>query len=207
MPGIGSDLRGILAASTLFLVASPAFAGDEEDALAAIAQAQGKIDAASKLKAGTASPELLAKAQASLRLAQEELKSGKEQRAIKDAIAAQQFADTAIGESQQRADMDAQVQAATVADAQQDAAAANARASVAEQAAASAAIDAQSARNAAAAAAATPATTTVTTETVKAAAPATASRATTRKRKVVRRTTAPARAAITEKTTTTVTHQ
>lgn len=207
MPKIGSAIRGVFTASALFLVASPAFAGDEEQALAAIAQAQGKIDAATKLKNGTASPELLAKAQASLRLAQEELKSGKEQRAIKDAIAAQQFADTAIGESQQRAEVDAQVQASTVANAQQDAAAANARASVAEQAAASAAADAQAARNAAAAAA-TPAVTTVTTETVKTAAPVTASKAPARKRKVVRKTSsAPVRAAVTEKTTTTVTQQ
>ncbi|MEJ7932862.1 hypothetical protein WG907_01155 [Sphingobium sp. AN558] len=201
-------MRGMFAASALFLVASPALAGDEEQALAAIAQAQGKIDAATKLKSGTASPELLAKAQASLRLAQEELKSGKEQKAIKDAIAAQQFADTAIGESQQRAEVDAQVQASTVAGAQQDAAAANARASVAEQAAASAAADAQAARNAAAVAATTPAVTTVTTETVKTAAPVTVSKAPARKRKVVRKTrSAPARAALTEKTTTTVTHQ
>lgn len=206
MPRIGSAMRGMFAASALFLVASPALAGDEERALAAIAQAQGKIDAAAQLKTGTASPELLAKAKASLRLAQEELKSGKEQRAIQDAIAAQQFADTAIGESQQRADVDAQVQASTVANAQQDAAAANARASVAEQAAASAAADAQAARNAAAAAVATPATTTVTTETVK-TAPVTTAKAPVRKRKVVRKTTAPARAAVTEKTTTTVTHQ
>lgn len=201
MRTFGSIMRGTLAASALFLATTPAWAGDEEQALAAIAQAQGKIDAATKLNV---SPELLARAQASLRLAQEELKSGKEQKAIKDAIDAQQFADTAIGDSKERADADSQMQAATVSGAQQDAAAANARADAAEQSAASAAADAQAARNAAAVAAATPATTTVTTETVKSAAPATR---TAPKRKIVRKTTTAPRTAVTERTTTTVTNQ
>ncbi|MET0370592.1 MAG: hypothetical protein ABW039_04350, partial [Sphingobium sp.] len=138
MRKFGTTIGSVIAASALFLTATPAFAGDEEDALAAISQAQGKIEAANKLKVGTTSPELLARAEASLRLAQESLKSGKEQAAIRAAIDAQQFADTVIGESQQRAEMDAQVQASTVAGAQQDAAAANARADAAERAASSA---------------------------------------------------------------------
>ena len=71
--------------------------------------------------------------EASLRLAHEQLKSDKEQAAIRAAVEAQQFADTAIGESRQRAD--AQMQASTAAVAQQDAAAANARAEAAERAA------------------------------------------------------------------------
>lgn len=203
----GNTVRALMAASALFLVATPALAGDEERALAAIAQAQGKIDAAAKLKTTDTSPAVIAKAQASLRLAQEELKSGHEQKAIQAAIEAQQFADTAIGQSQQKAEVSAEVQAATVANAQQDAAAANARATAAEQAAASAAADAQAAR-AAQVVAPAPTTATVTTETVKTTAAPATRRATAPKRKVVRRTTAaPARAAVTEKTTTTVTTQ
>ncbi|WIA56865.1 hypothetical protein N6H05_03360 [Sphingobium sp. WTD-1] len=102
----GSVIGSLLAASALFLTSTPAFAGDEERALAAISQAQGKIDAATKLNA---SPDLLSRAQASLRLAQEELKSGKEQKAIASAIDAQQAADMAIGENKQQADADAQI--------------------------------------------------------------------------------------------------
>lgn len=198
MHKFGTTVRGMIVASALMLGAGPAFAGDEERALAAIAQAQGKISAASRLAATPTSPELLAKAQASLRLAQESYKSGKEQAAIKSAVEAQQYADTMIGESQQQTSTDAQVQASTAATAQQDAAAANARATAAEQAAASAAADARAARAAAAT------STTVTTETVK--APATA-RKTSATRKVVRKTSATAPAAtVTERTTTTVTN-
>ncbi|BBF68285.1 MULTISPECIES: hypothetical protein [Sphingomonas] len=199
----GSTLRGFLAASALVLTATPAFAGDEERALAAIAQAQGKINAAQRLPTtNPATPELLAKAQSSLRLAQESYKSGKEQAAIKSAVEAQQYADTMIGESQQQSNMDAQAQAQATVDAQAEAGAANARADAAERAAASAAADAQAARNAAALAAATPATTTVTTETVKPAA----ARSTAPRRKVVRKTTTTApRTSVAERTTTTVT--
>ncbi|AEG49651.1 putative MASP [Sphingobium chlorophenolicum L-1] len=205
MRKIDTSMRFFAAASALFLVSGPALAGDEERALAAIAQAQGKIDAAGKLKAGQADPEVLARAQASLRLAQEQLKSGKEQAAIKAAIEAQQFADTAIGQSQDRAETDAQIQASTAASAQQDAAAAHARADAAERAAASAAADAQAAR--AAAAAPAPATTTVTTETVKTVPATTVRKAAPAKRKVVRTTTSPARTSVVEKTTTTVSNR
>lgn len=200
MRKIGYSLRAFAAASALFLASGPALAGDEERALKAIAEAQGKIDAAAKLKAGDFDPDVLARAQASLRLAQEKLKSGKEQDAITAAVEAQQFADTVIGRSQARAETDAQVQASTAAAAQQDAAAANARADAAERAAASAAADAQAAR---AAAATVPATTTVTTETVKAAPAKTVRKAPAKK--VVRKTTT-APAAVVERTTTTVTN-
>lgn len=107
----------------MFLANGPAWAGDEERALAAIAQAQGKIDAAAKLKAGDFNPAVLAKVQGALRLAQEQLKSGKEQAVIRSAVDAQ-FADTAIGQSQVRAETDAQMQASAAVSAQQDAAAA-----------------------------------------------------------------------------------
>lgn len=193
MRKINMAIQGVLAASALFVAAPAAFAGDEERALAAIAQAQGKIDAALRIKGGGASPEVIAKAQASLRLAKEEYQSGKEQKAIQSAVEAQQFADTAIGESNQSADQTTQAQNATVAAAQQDAANANARADAAETKAAAA-------TSVAAHAAAMPATTTVTTETVK-SAPATRSGT----KKVVRSTTTPARTA--EQTTTTVTTQ
>lgn len=199
----GSTMGGLLAASALALTVTPAFAGDEERALAAIALAQGKLDAASRINA---SPELIARAQASLRLAKEQYQSGKEQKAIASALDAQQAADTAIGESKQSADMSAQVQTEATLSAQQQADAANARAAAAEQAAASAAADAAAARNAAAVAAARPATTTVTTETVKTAAAT--PRRTTAPRKIVRKTTTTApRTAVAEQTTTTVTTQ
>ena len=204
MREIGLSMRTFAVASALFLATGPAIAGDEERALAAIAQAQGKIDAAAKRRAGDGDPAVLAKAQASLRLAQEQLKSGKEQAAIRSAVDAQQFADTAIGESKARADADAQMQANTAVAAQQDAAAANARADAAERAAASAAADARAAR--AAATPPVPATTTVTTETVRSTAPATTRRATPVKRKIVRKAPAAAGTSVVEKTTTTVTH-
>lgn len=152
MRKFGTTVRGMIAASALMLGAGTAFAGDEERALAAIAQAQGKISAAGRLTPTPASPELMAKAQAALRLAQENYKSGKEQAAIKSAVEAQQYADAMIGESQQQTNMEAQVQASTAATAQQDAAAANVRAAVAQEAAASAAADARAARAAATAA-------------------------------------------------------
>lgn len=203
MRKINFSIRAFAAASALFLTAGPALAGDEERALAAIAQAQGKIDAAAKLKTGDTNPAIMAKAQAALRLAQEELKSGKEQAAIRSAVEAQQYADTAIGQSQARVEANASVQASSVSAAQQDAAAANARAESAEQAAKSAALDAQAVR---AAAVSVPANTTVTTETVKTAAPGTVRKVAPVKRKIVRKKASPTRAVV-ERTTTTVTHR
>lgn len=197
-----STMRGFLAATALVLTATPAFAGDEERALAAIAEAKGKIEAAAKLNP---SPELIARANAAVRLAEDQLKSGKEQKAIATAMEAQAAADTAIGERKQASDMSAQAQSEATLSAQQQADAANARANAAEQAAASAAADAQAARASAAMAAATPAaTTTVTTETVK-STPTSATRKAAPKRKIVRKTTGAPRTAVAERTTTTVT--
>lgn len=198
----GSTMRGLLAATALAFTATPAFAGDEERALTAIAEAKGKITAAAKLNP---SPDVIARANASLRLAEEQLKSGKEQKAIESAMAAQAAADTAIGEGKQQADLNARAQADAAVNAQAQVDAANVRASVAEQAAASAAADAAAARTAASMAAATPATTTVTTETVKSAPVRTAARKTPVKRKIVRETTTAPRTAVAERTTTTVT--
>lgn len=197
-----TTLRSLTAASAFLILATPALAGEANRARAAIGQAQGKIDAASKLNV---SPELMAKAQAALRLSQEQLKSGDKEESIASAIKAQEYADTAVGESQRHADASAQMQTDATLSAQQQADAANARANAAEQAAASAAADAQAARASAAMAAATPpASTTVTTETVKSAPVTTATRKVAAKRKVVRRTSAP-RTAVAESTTTTVT--
>jgi len=211
MRKLGSIVRAMIAGSALLVAVTPALAGDEERARAAIAEAQGKIDAANRVKAGDVTPDGLAHAQASLRLAQEELKSGHEQKAIKAALESQQFADTAIGRTQQRNNAAVNAQAATAADAQQQAAAANARADAAEQAAAASAADAQAARSAPpvlVTPAPTP-TTTVTTETVKTAPAATRTTKVRRpaKKVVHRSTTAKARPTVTEKTTTTVTTQ
>jgi colicin import membrane protein len=201
-------MRGMIAASALMIAATPALAGDEERARAAIAEAQGKIDAAGRVNANQVSPDAVARAQASLRLAQEELKSGHEQKAIQAAIESQQFADSAIGRTQQRQNAAADAQAGAVADAQAQAAAATARADAAEQAAAAAAADAQAARNAPPVVIAptpTP-TTTVTTETVRTAPAATRTSTAVRRpvKKTVKRTTTAARPVVTEKTTTTV---
>jgi hypothetical protein len=206
MRNVSSMVRGMVAASALMLVAAPAFAGDEERARAAIAEAQGKIDAAGRVKAGDVTPDQIASAQASLKLAQEELKSGHEQKAIQAAIQAQQFADTAIGRVAQRQDATVNAQSAVAADAQADAAAANARADAAEQAAASAAADARAARSAPPVVIAPRPTTTVTTETVRSTTPARATPTATRRpvKKTVKRTTAATRP-VTTKTTTTVT--
>ncbi|SFS00460.1 hypothetical protein [Sphingomonas jatrophae] len=203
----GSTLRGMIAASALMIAATPALAGDEERARAAIAEARGKIDAAMRIKADTVTPDAFARAQASLRLAEEEIKSGHEQKAIQAAIEAQQFADSAIGRAQQRTNAAVDGQAVAAQAAAQDAAAANARAEAAERAAAQAQADAAAARAAPPVVVPTQAAaTTVTTETVKTTAGAGTVRTTAKRpvKKVVRRTTA-ARPVTTEKTTTTVT--
>lgn len=206
MRKLSQMMRG-MAAATALIVASPAFAGDEERALAAIAQAQGKIDSANQVRAGELSPEVLARANASLKLAREALKSGKEQRAIEAAVEAQQFAETAIGQAQQNNTLAAEAQGAAVADAQSQAAQAQAQAAEANARADAAALAAQSAAAEARAARAAPPATTVTTETVKTTPTAVRVTSTAPKKKVVakKRTTTVTRPATTERTTTTVT--
>jgi len=208
-------MRGMIVASALALAATPAIAGDEERARAAIAEAQGKIEAANHLDADKIVPGEIAQAVASLRLAQEELKGGHEQKAIRAALEAQAFADTALGHAQQRQAAAANAQNATITAAQQQAADANARADAAEQAAASAQQAAAAAQADAAAARATPPVvvaaadpapvTTVTTETTKAVAPANSARKQPVRRTVKRTTTAHAQPRVTETTRTTVT--
>jgi hypothetical protein len=197
---------GLITALALSL-ATPALAGDEERARAAIAEAQGKIDAATRIDADSQSPDVVARAQAALRLAQEELKSGHEQKAIQAAIAAQQAADSAIGRSKQARADEAANTGASLAQAQQQAADAQARAQAAEQAAAAAQADAAAARAAppVVVASAAPPTTTVVTETTKAVAtPAKSTRAAPRKT-VKRTTVARSTPRTTETTRTTVT--
>ena len=128
------------------LVATPALAQSQTDrARTAIAEAQAKIDAAIKVGATTEAPEALARAQSSLRTAQEDLARSRELASIDDANQASTFADQALGITERRK---SQAAAATrersssaeadAAVAQQDAAAANARADAAQQDAAAA---------------------------------------------------------------------
>lgn len=204
------------AAALVACTAVPALAeGKGDRAQKAIAEARGKIDAA--VKAGTIQhvPGLQARAEASLRAAQEDIAAGHKEQAIADANQASMLADTAIGEANKqqaenaaadRANAAATTAAATDAavSAQQDAAAANARANAAEQSAAAANAQAEALRNTpppAPAPAPVATTTTVTTE--KAVRSASTAPAAKPKRVVHRRTTAGH--TTTEKTTTTVT--
>ena len=191
--------RGVALAALLALTATPANAGKEDRAKRAIAEAQGKIDAAEKAGTGGEVPDILARANAALRTAKEDLAADHNTAAIQAANRASMLADTAIGvankariEADEAQRADAAAAAAAAAD---QAAAANARASAAEQAAAAASAEAAALRNAPPPPTVAEVTTTETTKNVS-ARPA--------KKKVVRRViTAPARAASTEKTTTT----
>lgn len=209
MRKLNVPLRSMALATMLALVATPALAGKEDRAKRAIAEAQGKIDAAEKAGTTGEAPGLVADANAALRAAREDLASDHNTAAIQAAIRASALADRAIGvanrnraeaEAAARADAAArtaaaQEQASAAAAAAQDA---NARAAAAEQSAALANAQAEALRNAPPPAAAV-VTTTETTRTASAARPATT-------KKVVRRT-VPARpatrSATTEKTTTT----
>ena len=66
----------------------------------AVAEAQAKVDAAVKVDATTATPKLMADAQAQLRIAQEDLAGDHKEQAIADAVRASQLADRALGETQ-----------------------------------------------------------------------------------------------------------
>lgn len=208
-------------AALSMLSANPVAAeGKGDRAKAAVAEAQGKIDALNAMDARGEVPRMSADAMAALRSAQDQLRAGHKDAAIDAAHQASHLADTAIGVAQRDrrenraaaqadANMAAQAQVAgardqaaaaqdQAADAQQRADAANARAATAEQAAASAAADAAAAR-----ASAQQPPTTVTTETTRtaAAAPQVVHRTVHR---TVHRRTHPA--VVTEKTTTTVSH-
>ncbi|WP_332836086.1 hypothetical protein [Flavisphingomonas formosensis] len=203
MSRLGHVARGIGVSALMLAASSQAFAeGKADRARQAIAQAQGKIEAAHIVGTGSEVPAIHAEALAALRAAKEDLASGHKERAIAEANRASALADTAVGEAQANRAADDRAAredaAATAAQAQQDAAAANARAAAAEQAASSAQADAAMARNAPPVMIAPAPTTTVTTQTEK----RTAISSTPKRRVVVR--SAPRTAAV-EKTTTTVT--
>ncbi len=140
-----------LVSLTALIAASPALAGGKnEQATAAIAAAEAKIDAANKVGASGEVPQLQASASAALRTAKDDLSHGNKDQAIMDANHASELADRAMGEAQRVATTNAAIQqnqaAMAASAAQQDAAAANARADAAAQAARASAQDAATAR-------------------------------------------------------------
>lgn len=187
----------LLAASALALTVSPAHAGKEDRARAAIAAAEAKIHTADTLGAGAQLPAEAANARAALATAREHFSADRNAESIAAAIRAQSIADAAIGQLQkdkqqaltnERATADIASEQAQIA--QQQASDANARAAVAERSAASAAAEAQSARSALAAQQAAQVETTVTTQQPARAAAARPTK-TTVKRTTARRSTAP----------------
>jgi hypothetical protein len=167
----GLITRGACISAFVLLTAGPAFAGKEDRAQQAIAAAAAKIDAANKVGASGETPRTVARAQAMLAHAREDLKRGHKTEAFDEATQASELADTALGTSQQnkiQAERDQRTSAEVAASAaQQDAADANARAvdanaraANAEQSAAMAAADAAAVR---ATPPPVPVTTTVTT--------------------------------------------
>jgi hypothetical protein len=195
----------------LMLASTSAMADGKMDrARAAVAEARGKVDAASRAGTGGVAPRTLTDAQAALRAAEDDLKASRKDQAVVDAQNASRLADLALNETQRaRADNAAADKAASdaqAADAARAASDAEARARAAEA-------DANAARNAPppapviiAAPPAPPPAPTETTVTTSTTTPAT--RTVVRKapaRRVVKKTVvrkAPAPAA---KTTTTVT--
>lgn len=150
----------LLAASAAALTVTPAYAGKADRAREAIAAAEAKIHTAETMGATTELPHEAADARAALALARENLSAGHKEDSIRDAIHAQQLADSAIGMMQRRQDQalaaerdahsqDVAVAQQQAADAQAQAAQANIRASAAEQHAANSAAEANAARIAA----------------------------------------------------------
>lgn len=156
-------MRGASVSAFLALGAVPALAeGKADRAHSAISAAQAKVESANKMGASTASPAMMAHAQAEIATARENLKSGNKDVAIEQAIDAQRIADTAIGEANRagveaasnnvaRAQQDAQSQV-EAANARADSAVASAqdasdRAAAAQQQAAAASAQAEAARN------------------------------------------------------------
>jgi hypothetical protein len=153
----GLIARGACISAIVLLTAAPALAGDHERAERAIAAARAKIDAANKVGASGEVPGMIARAQAELAQASEDLHRGHKRLSFDEATHAAQLADTALGTSQQskiQAERDQRTSAEVAASAAQEDAAdanaraedANARASNAEHAAAMAAADAAAAR-------------------------------------------------------------
>jgi hypothetical protein len=206
-------ISALLAFSTTPALAGP---GKAERARTAIAEAQGKVDAGSRIGAGGEAPALHDRAKIALANARADLANGKKDQAIIEAQHASELAGMAIeaadhrkvaAERAERHDAEA-----AAAQSQQAAAAANDRADAAQQAAATATAQADALRNAPPPAPvyvpvptpAAPTTTTVaTTERTVVHTPARAHVVPVKhvvKRRVVRK---PGHAAVAEKTTTT----
>jgi hypothetical protein len=129
----------LISLSVALLATSPAFAGGKnEQATAAIAAAEAKIDAANKVGASGEVPRVQASAGAALRAAKNDLSHGEKDEAIIDANRAATLADQAIGEAQKAQAGRAAMQQGAAAEAAEDAAAANARAESAQREAATA---------------------------------------------------------------------
>ena len=186
--------RGVGVAA--LMVATPALAQSQTDrARTAIVEAEAKIDAAIKVGANTEAPEVIAEAQAALRMAREDLSRSRELASIDDAHQASALADRALGIAERRkaetanATREQRTDAeASTAVAQQDAAAANARA----DAAASDAAVARSQPPIIITQPAPPTTTVTTSETVATTPARTAAPAPVKRRVVKRRTRTPA---------------
>jgi hypothetical protein len=197
----------------LMLASTSAMADGKMDrARAAVAEARGKVDAASRAGTGGVAPRTLTDAQAALRAAEDDLKASRKDQAVVDAQNASRLADLALNETQRaRADNAAADKAASeaqAADAARAAADAEARARAAEA-------DAQAARNAPppapviiAAPPAPPPAPTSTTVTTSTSTPAPATRTVVKRapaKRVVRRTVVRKAPAPATNTTTTVT--
>jgi len=133
---------GVSALIAFSALPTSAYAGKHSQAVEAIAQAKGKIDAGDKVNAASQAPELQAQARASLSSAQDLLSKGHKDEAILAARHAGEFADQAIVSAENRRTAsererrhDAQDNAAVAVQAASDA---NVRTSIAQQATASA---------------------------------------------------------------------
>lgn len=146
--------RSLTLATALALATLPvaAYAGKHEQAVEAIAQARGKIQAGDKVGTGAQAPELQAQARAALANAETLLSRGKKSDAIIAAQHAGDLADQAIVSADNRkmsAERDRRLDAQSSAiDAQQSAANANVRADSAQQAVATANVRADAAQQA-----------------------------------------------------------
>lgn len=145
--------RAISLAALLAISIYPATAnaGQDQEAIAAIALAKGKIESGDKVGANSQAPEIQSRARSALTDAENLLSRGKENRAIYSAKNAGELADQAIFVSGQQTTeaRDEQVRSAqiTAAAAQQSAANANSRTIYAEQTAAVAVAQADVLRN------------------------------------------------------------
>lgn len=191
-----SVMNGVALSAMLFASGAAMAEGKADRARKAIAEAQGKIEAANKLAPNGEVPNLQAGAVSSLKLAREDLKSGNKDQSIAEAIHAGELADRAIGVSQRMQSAQADQHAADAAAAQQEAASANARAESAEASANAAAADAAAARAQPPVVIAPAPTVTTETTTERHVVPAT-------KRKVIVQKARPARTIETQKTTVT----